>query len=82
MINSTITRDREGVWIDSNLTKTKSSRVCQLSDNAVESIEWLINHSFSDYILGKPTNHYGQPFMDRRKITSFFKPLLKELSLP
>jgi len=82
LINSTITRNREGVWIDSNLTKTKSSRLCQLSDNAVESIEWLINHSFSDYILGKPTKHYGQPFMDRRKITDFFKPLLTDLSIP
>lgn len=82
LINSTISRDKIGNWIDSNLTKTKSSRLCQLSDNAIESIEWLINHSFSEFILGKPTNHYGQPFMDRRKISDYYKPILKELKIP
>ena len=82
LINSTITRNKEGDWRDSNLTKTKSSRLCQLSSNAIESIEWLIENSFSVYILGKPTKHYGQPFMDRRKISDYFKPVLKELKIP
>lgn len=64
------------------LTKTKSSRLCQLYDNATESIEWLINHSMSIYILGNPNNNYGQPFMDRRETTDYVKPILKELKIP
>ena len=82
LINSTITKNKKGLFCDSKLTKTKSSRLCQLSDNAIESIEWLINHSRSEYILGKPSNHYGTPFMDRRKISDYFKPILKELDIP
>lgn len=82
LINSTITVDKNGRWIDSNLTKTKASRLCQLSDNAIESIEWLINQSMSNYILGKPNNSYTKMFMDRRVVSDFFRPLLKDLDIP
>lgn len=82
LINSTIIRNKDGGWQDSNLTKTKTSRLCQLSNGAIESIEWLIDHSLSEYILGKPSGNYNQRFMVRRQIADYFRPIIKQLNIP
>ena len=81
LIDSTITKDEKENFIDSKITKTKTSRICQLSDNAIESIEWLIEHSKTKYILGKYSYKIKNDYLDRRIVADNFRPILKHLGI-
>lgn len=82
LINSTISRGSDGLWKDSNLTKTKTSRINQLSDLAIESVEWLINNSNTPYIIGKITPQSKYEFMTIVQMRDKFKRILDFLDIP
>lgn len=81
LIDSTITKDEKENFIDSKNTKIKTSRLCQLSDNAIESIEWLIQHFKTKYIFGKYSYKIKNDYLDRRNVADNFRTILKHLGI-
>ena len=82
LINSTISRGRDKRWFDSQITKTKESRLNQLSDMAIESIEWLSSHSTSEFIIPNITRTKNYEFTSIVNLRDKFKPILDLLGIP
>ncbi len=82
LINSTLSRSIDHHWYDSQITKTKTSRINQLSNSAINSIEWLIGRSETDFIIGNFTSRSKLDFLTIDIISARFKPILKHLGIP
>ncbi|MFG1523866.1 tyrosine-type recombinase/integrase [Halobacteriovorax sp. RZ-3] len=80
LINSTIANGLNGA-IDSKVTKTKESRVVQLSNVAIDSIEWLIQNSSNEYVLGCPKGSRFN-FYTTGCLSDYFKRYLRDVDVP
>ena len=80
IINSTISVSPSGNshFKDSNLTKTKTSRSVQLSDMAIESIDFLISVSTSKYIVPNFTGGKSE-FLIPKSLREKFKYVFKHI---
>lgn len=80
LINSTISVGSSG-WIDSNLTKTKTSRVNSLSQSGVESLEWLMERSDTEYIIPNFTKSNSYKFVNIINLSDRYKSVLEHLGI-